>query len=165
MSETTILREAEAVRALVSSLEAYKDDQLVLDSIQGETGFLEACAKVIDAVDDDDARMFGLEKKIADLELRRARVKKRQEARRAILEQAMAIAEQSKIELPTCTLVLAKRAPSVVYTDESAIPAKFWKAADPSLDKRAVAAALKEGEAVPGASLSNAPPSLTIKRQ
>ena len=46
---------------------------------------------------------------------------------------------------------------------EALIPAKFWKPQDPKLDRAAVAEALKAGETVPGASLSNGGLSLSIR--
>jgi len=53
--------------------------------------------------------------------------------------------------------------PRVEITDEAAIPAVFKVQPPPTVDKRAIAAALKSGEPVPGVSLSNQPPSLAVK--
>jgi Siphovirus Gp157 len=47
--------------------------------------------------------------------------------------------------------------------DEAILPAKFWKAQDPKLDKKAVLDALKAKEDVPGASLSNGGETISIR--
>jgi hypothetical protein len=47
--------------------------------------------------------------------------------------------------------------------EEADIPAEFWKAGDPKLDRKALAEALKEGRSVPGVALSNQAPSLTVR--
>lgn len=42
----------------------------------------------------------------------------------------------------------------VSIADEKAIPALYWKPSDPTLDKKAILEAMKAGESVPGASIS-----------
>ena len=105
----------------------------------------------------------GAEKVVADLEARAKRVEDRIRMRRGLIEQAMVIAEIKKLERPAATLSLTNRPASLVVSDEAAIPSRFWVAADPKLDRKALSAALKEGEAVAGATLSNAAPSLTVR--
>jgi hypothetical protein len=51
----------------------------------------------------------------------------------------------------------------VEVIDEAAIPARFWVASDPKLDKRALGDALKAGDTVEGAALVTPAPSLTIR--
>lgn len=160
-----LTREAEAVRALKAALAAYEDDALVNDSIEGETSFKEACAKVVEGLTGDQILLEGIAVIDKDLSARRERIKKRADARRAMLEQALAIAELPSLELPAVTLVLAKRPQQMVVDDEATIPARFWEAGDPKLDKAALKDALMAGEAIPGARLNNAPPSLTMRRR
>jgi hypothetical protein len=50
------------------------------------------------------------------------------------------------------TLKIQKNNPSVLVTDEKAIPAPFWIEQEPKLDKRSLLDALKSGE-VPGAEI------------
>jgi hypothetical protein len=51
----------------------------------------------------------------------------------------------------------------VVITDEHAIPQAFWRPQPPKLDRKAIGEALKAGQAVPGAQLSNGGTTLAIK--
>ena len=78
----------------------------------------------------------------------------------------MEIAELSSLKTPSATLSVKANPPSVEITDEVAIPAVFM--VQPPLpparpDKRAIADALKSKQDVPGAVLSNQPPSLQVR--
>ena len=64
---------------------------------------------------------------------------------------------------PTATLSVRAGTAKVEITDEKIIPAIYWNRPAPILDKRAVSDALKAGEAIPGAVLSNAAPSLSVR--
>lgn len=87
---------------------------------------------------------------------RAARVRKRADSIRAYLLHNMQACEISKIESPYFTLTVRKNSAAVVVFDEAQVPAKFMvqkPAPSPSLDKKAVADAIKAGEDVPGCKL------------
>lgn len=160
------LKEAQAAKALVESIRATAgdDDELIIDAIEGETGLLEAIDRLLGRMVDSKAMIAGLDQAERDLGARKRRFEARLESDRALIEQALMMAEiSSKVERPLATFSLATRQPKVEISDESAIPATYWKAADPKLDKKAVGEALKAGETIPGACLSNAAPSITIR--
>ena len=159
------VKEAQAVAALRSSMEALagEDEILLLDTIEGETGLLEAVDALLNRMTETRALIVGTEAVASELDVRKRRFEARLETDRALIEQALMIAELDKLERPTATLSLAKRQPRVEVQTESDVPARFWKAADPKLDKKALLDALKAGEAVPGACLSNAAPTLSVR--
>lgn len=159
------IREAQAVAALRASLADAlgADDELVIDTIEGETGLFEAIDMLLLEVAHSHGMEAGTLQAADALALRAARYHKRAEAARALIEQAMMIAELEKLERPAATLSLVRRAAKVEITEEAEIPAEFWKAGEPKLDKKALGQALKDGQAVPGAALSNQAPSLTIR--
>lgn len=158
-------KEAKAVAALRASVGALdgEDDQLLLDTIEGETSLLEAIDKVLGRMTDDRVMVEGLEAVIASLETRKARFDARIKTGRAQIEQALMIADLDAMERPTATLVLSRRAPSLLISEESEIPSEYWRAGEPTLDRKALTAALKSGATVAGASLSNSAPSLTVR--
>jgi hypothetical protein len=163
---TTVLdpiKEAEAARKLRESLAAVDDEQLVLDMIEGETGLCEIIDALLIRIQENRGCLEGVGHVIGELEHRRSRYEKRIETDRALIEQALMLAEIDKLERPAATLSLARRAPKIEVSTEADIPAEFWKPAAPQLDKKALLTALKEGRAVPGASLSNCAPSLTVR--
>lgn len=166
MSYLDPIKEAKAVAALREShaaLLADGDPELLLDTVEGETSLLEAIDRLLLSITESDGLAEGARRAAAEIESRAERFKKRAQSARAMIEQALMIAELDKLERPAGTLSLVRRAPKLELTEESEIPSEFWKAGDPKLDKKALSEALKEGRAVPGAVLSNCAPSLTIR--
>lgn len=158
------IREAQAVKSLRESIAALDaDDDLLADTIEGETSLFEAVDRLLSRMAENRAMVVGTDEAMADLAARKDRFVKRVEADRSLIEQAMMIAELPKLERPTATLSLSNRAPKVIVETEADIPAEFFKAPPPVLDKKSLADALKAGRDVPGAVLSNAAPSLTVR--
>jgi hypothetical protein len=159
-------KSAIAAKALRDSLVALngEDDVLLLDMIEGETNLLEDIDAVLGRMAETRVMIAGLETVTADLDARKRRFEERLKFDKTLIEQALMIAEiDVKIERPMATLFMSARAPKTEITTESDIPAEFWKAGEPALDKKALADALKAGRGIPGAVLSNAAPSLTIR--
>jgi hypothetical protein len=163
--EYRIQREAEAARAIRESLLKLgeTDPDLLLDMAEGETSLFECIDALLLRIASDKALVVGTEAVVSDLEARKRRVEKRIESDRGLIEQAMAIAEVATIERPAATLSLANRAPSLRIDSEADIPAEFWTAGAPKLERKALTDALKEGRPIPGVALSNAAPSLTMR--
>lgn len=160
------IKEAQAVAALQESLRQLGhegDEALLIDSIEGETSLLEAIDRLLLTVAEATGLAKGASEAAAALSARAARLERRAEAARAVIEQALMIAELEKLERPTATLTLTRRSTKLEVLEEADIPAAFWKAGDPKLDKKALLAALKDGCAVPGACLANGAPTLTIR--
>jgi rRNA-processing protein FCF1 len=164
MYSINTLKQATAARALKDSLQALgPDDDLLIDCIEGETDLFEAIDRLLGRMAEGRAMIAGLETVAADLETRKRRYETRLELDRGLIEQALLIAEIDKLERPLATLSLSARAPKVEVHTPADIPVEFWRAPDPVLDKRALAKALNDGRSVPGACLSNAAPSLTLR--
>lgn len=158
------------IAALASLKDAYareclEDPDFVIDLAEGETSLLEAIDALAHADLIDESLIAGVEKAEEALALRKQRFSARRQARRGIIEQALLILEVKKLERPVATLTIAERAGKVEIDDESAIPARFWLAGDPKLDRKALKAAMDAGEAVHGAHISNGFASLTIRRR
>lgn len=160
------IKEAEAVQRLKASLGTLAEDdpELLHDAAEGETSLFEAIDQILAGMDEDEILIAGIKARMDELADRRRRLEKRVGYRRSVIEQAMAVADLPSIQRPGCTVTLSARAPQLVIADEAEIPARFFKS-EPKLDKAAVKAALKDGETVPGASMDNAPPSLTIRKR
>ena len=181
------LNEAKAVKALRESIGALgEDEDLMVDVIEGETSLMEAIEKLLGQIRDCDVTIEGCKAVKASLSDRQVRAEKTKATTRALIEQAMSIAELDKLPTPTATISLAKGQRKVVINDESEIPSRFWVTPDPVLDAKALAAALKERDKaiaaladlegdekaaaiaalpaeIPGAELTNGAPTLTIR--
>lgn len=164
-------RETEAAKRLLSLLRDSgnaDDAEIVETAIEGETNLLEAVAAVIDQIDEEEIVIAGGKAKIDDIQARVSAKSHRVEMLRAAIEQAMLTAEQDKLNLPTATVFVSKRAPGLLVENEADIPSEFFKTPEPpapKLDKNALAAALKDGREVPGARLDNGTVSLSIRRK
>jgi len=181
------IKEAEAAKALREGVIALAgdDEDFLADMVEGETNLFEAIDGLLIGIANDTAMIMGLNSVMSNMDARKDRFEARIEQRRALIEQAMSIAEIPKVERAIATVSLGLRAPKVIITDEALIPADYWKPADPTLDKKALGDALKarakaiealpqDRDArdaaiaalppeIPGATLSNAAPSLTIR--
>lgn len=164
-------REIRATQELKKSLvDEFADDaDLMADMIEGETDLEGAIIAVMESIDEDQLLVDGLEVRIPELTDRKARIKKRIEAKKTAMLQAFVIAErETAIEAPLFTLSKKKTPQKIVITEESEVPANFWKPQDPKLDRTALKKALKDlpkGETIPGASLDNGGITLQIRRK
>lgn len=161
----TLHRETEAAKTLLANLaDVIGDDaEFAADAVEGETSLNEAIDRAVQQMVNDRIAMTGLDLIISELVNRRARIDHRMGNMRTMLGAAMEQAGRKKIEHPAVTLSLRNTPPSVIVTDEAAIPSWFWKEAAPRLDKKAVLAALKAKESVPGAELSNGGQTIAVK--
>ncbi|RVH27857.1 siphovirus Gp157 family protein [Sinorhizobium meliloti] len=169
--EFNIHRQTEAAKSLLSSLrdQGVDDDaELVADAIEGETNLLEAIEAALAQIDECDVLITGLQAKEEEFETRRKSIERRAERVRALIEQAMLATDQTSLKLPTATLSLTKRAPGLIVNSEADIPSRFFVEQErpaPKLDKKALAAAIKAGEQVPGANLDKGSVSLSVRRK
>jgi hypothetical protein len=186
MSRIDPIKEAKAAASLRASIAAVdsEDEALLLDTIEGETGLFEAIDYLLSRMAVARAGLVGIEAVKGELDARKERYAKRIDTDRALIEQAMSVAEITSIERPAATLTLSARAPSLRIETESDIPAKYWKDGAPTLDKKALLADLKARAKaldtlpsdpaeralalaavpeIPGAALSNGAPSITIR--
>lgn len=168
--EFNLARQAEAAKRLMSNLRSQgvdDDQELVSDTIEGETSLIEAIEAAVAEIDECDVHIVGLKAKETEFAERRRRVEERADRIKATIEQAMIATEQESLRLPTATLTLTKRAPGLIVINEADIPTTFWIEQErpaPKLDKKALRAALDEG-AIPGATLDNGSRSLSVRRK
>jgi len=176
MTETKERPEFSTMRKMQAEIEAARvlreqiaticadDPEFLRDAIEGETSVRELIAKLVAEEGEDKAILEGLDVFTQSLAARKDRIKTRVDTRRALLGSALEIAELTKLETPTGTVALSKVAPKPIIQDEAEIPSKFWKPAAPTLDRKALNAAMKDGEEVPGVTLSNGSVTVTIRR-
>lgn len=157
------IKDIDAIKALRAGIEALTDDEdAVRDTLDGEVDLTSLVTRLLDSINADEALMEGITGYARRLKARADRYKARVEAKRALIQQAMEISMRRSIETPVATVSIRKVAAKVVVTDETKVPAEFWKRPPPELDKRALLAALKAGD-VPGAQLSNGGETIDIR--
>jgi Siphovirus Gp157 len=159
-----LYRETQAAKTLRANLADVigSDEPFAAEIVEAETNLNEAIELAVQQIADDMASIKGLTDYIEKFTARRERLRERIDNMRTALAVAMEQAGRKRIEHPAVTMSLRPAAPSVTVTDEAAIPSRFWVSPEPRLNKRALLAALKDKETVPGAALSNGGSCLTL---
>lgn len=138
------------------------DDQLRADMLEGELEIDRVLARLVRSEREAAAMAGACETQAQELTIRRDRFALRGKAYRAAMLNVMDAADLRKFELPQATLSVRGGQPSVVLTDEGAIPGDFIRVKKEP-DRKAIKEALIAGLRVAGAALSNGAPSLTIR--
>jgi hypothetical protein len=147
----------------VSHPELLEDDEAWLASLESETRFEELVTQLVRRIDDSKALAEGTAGRLTELQERKARLLHRMESLRNLLFKLMESAELAKLELPEATITIRKGSPQLVgEADPASLPDNLCKISR-SPDRTAIKDALKSGAEVPGFSLSNAAPSLSIR--
>ena len=139
------------------------DEETLCDTLEGMTDLTDMLAELIRSSLDDKALVTALKQREADMAERRVRFETRAEKKRDLAWSTMERADIKKIAMPDFTASLRKSQPAVSIADENEIPPRYWVRPDPKLDRAAINAALKAGVSVPGATLANAPPTLSVR--
>lgn len=169
--EFDLRRQAETAKKLLGSLKEQgeaDDAELVADTIEGETGLVEAIDAALAEIDECEILITGLKAKEEAFAERRRREEAKAERIKALIEQAMMTTEQMSLKLPSATLTLTQRAPGLIVSNEADIPTRFWIEQErpaPKLDRKALTAALRAKEAIPGANLDNGTVALSVRRK
>ncbi len=166
--EHELTEQAKAAAGIMEVLRARDmddDADLVLDTVEGETGFLEAIDQALVEIDACAVIVMGCTAVESDINARRKRAEDRRDKVRAALEQALMIADvREKIVRPTATLTMRKIKPGWVVDDESQVPAEFFVPQAPKLDK-SLLRAFAPDKTVPGCHMNNGSVSLIIRRK
>ena len=140
-----------AAQQVISTLPDDEDHALLLGSLEGETDIMEVLDRVIEHAIADGKLVEMARERARRIEARAARTR---DVALRILE-ALGV---SPLERPIYTASIMQIRKSIV-TDAMAVPDRFSRV---SVDMIALGKALRAGEEVPGAELSNAEPSLRI---
>lgn len=142
--------------------ELQEDDQLRADMIEGETDAHKLLSMIVRKIGENKALAEATDSYAQELKDRSARIDRRIEAFRSLAFKIMQQGGINKAELPEATLSIRSGTPKVIITDETALPndAFIVKRAP---DKYTIKSWLDAGQEVPGAVLSNAEPTISIR--
>jgi len=141
------------------------DDETLADTLEGLSDLPEALAEIVRSALDDEAIAGALKGRLGDMQARLARLTERARKKRRLVKRVMEDAGLTKLAEPDFTASLRAGPPPVRILAEDAIPAPFWRAQPPKLDRAGLAAALKAGDAIPGAALGAPERTLSIRVQ
>jgi len=138
------------------------DDETLIDTLDGEADVADIADRMLSAMLDADALAVAIKAQEADLKARRQRVEARADAIRAQLLTLLDATGAKKMERPRATISRRAGLPSVVITDESAVPSQLCKTTV-TPDKAAIKAQLLAGENVPGAEIVTGADGVTVR--
>ncbi len=139
------------------------DEECLRDTLEGLTNLTDMLAEVLRSALEDQAFVAALRSRIGDMQARLARIEERGRKKRDLVCSVMERADVRKLMEPDLTVSLRPSRAPLVLTDEEAIPAGYWKAQVPKLDRQGLLAALSAGRDVPGALLGNAPMTISVR--
>ena len=151
------------VRAIMTMLgdELADDEELKLDTLEGETDLFELVRKLLDRIERAEGDKAVLVSQIQDRNERKARAEKRIDAHRTAIMALMEAAEIDRLPLPEATYSLRKIAPKPVVVDENLLPDELCR-----ITRKPDMAAIKQLETIiPGLAMDNGGTSLTIRRK
>jgi len=132
-----------------------EDEALIRDSIEGGTDLHEAIAGAAALVLETEGHLARIKMIAARLEDRKRRYEARVRNVRTAVSVAMEMGELKSLELPFGTVSQRSKPRALILKDEAAVPSAYFVTPPPKLDRKALAAALKDGGAIPGAELDN----------
>ena len=141
-----------------------EDDEALRDTLDGLSDLKDVLVALVESAIEDEGMAEAIGRRIEELRSRKDRLVNRSQHKRQVVVESMQQAGISKVEAPTVTISVRNNPSSVVLLDETLIPASYWKVkTTENIDRSAVAAALKAGTVVPGATLSNGSVSLNVR--
>lgn len=158
------LEAAKILREQISDL-AQGDEDFIRDTLEGETDLPAIVRSLLAGIGEDEAMAEGIDAYARDLATRKDRLTSRARLKRSLICTALEIAGRKTMETDVGTVTLSAVKPKALVTEEADIPAEFFKPQPPKLDQSALSAALREGRAIAGATLSNGGNTIRILRK
>lgn len=141
-------QEAAAVATLRDHLQAMghapEADDLLDISIESETDFKEVLDTFLDAEANAAALAKAIAGRIDNLQARKARIEKRQEYVRSLIQVGIEIAGSDSVETPVATVGLNRSPPKAIVTEEADVPAAYWKPQAPKIDQAKLTGYVRE---------------------
>lgn len=153
----------QVIRDRIRALDAEIDEWTLADTVEGLTDLHEILAAIIREALTEEALADGLRERVGAMEERLQRLLARGAKRREIAREVMVETDVKKVTAPDLTLTLRPGSPALVVTDERLIPAEYWVAREPRLNRQELLNQLKAGAEIQGAQLSNSPPVLAVR--
>lgn len=155
--------EAATVAQIVETFKG-EEDETIRALIADATCFEEMLQIALNELCDTQSIIEAISIRQKALQERKSRIQAREDRMREFIAELLNRANVRKVELGEATLSLGNAPQSVRITDEAALAPQFIRTKTEP-DRTAIKDALKRGEAVAGAELSNGGEILTIRRK
>lgn len=138
------------------------DEEALNDTLEGASTLPDVTAEIIRSALEDERLAAGISEHIVKLQLRKKRIEERAARKRAKALYAMQEGDLPRIKQPDFSASIGTSKGRVIITDEEALALEFVRLRREP-DKKAIGEALRNGDAVAGATLSNPQPTLAVR--
>jgi Siphovirus Gp157 len=140
------------------------DEQTLADTVEGETDLTETLAAIVRAAEKDQADAEALAAMRAKMKTRHELLLERSRRRKARVAEAMDEVHMKRLAMPDFTASVRDGTPSVIIFDPAMIPKQYTEErVTLHVSKSKIGEAIKNGEHVPGAELSNKGRTLMVR--
>ncbi len=139
------------------------DEVTLSDTVEGMTTLTEKLAAVTSSLLDDRSLATSLRHRISDMQERLKRIELSADNKKELVTDVMNRAKLKKITAPEFTLSLRPSPPKLLVLDENDIPGAYWKPQPSKLDRQSLLADLKDGKPLPGVTLDDSAPTISIR--
>lgn len=151
------------INALLAEYPQLSDDEdLLRDTLEGNTRFNEVMERFLNAVRENETLAEAVSQRIGKLRERQTRLTHRAQFYRSLMHRLMDWAGIRSVTLPEAKISVINSPEKVIVTDENAIPDVFMRISKEP-NKTAIKNALKSGSIVPGATLSNGGTTISMR--
>ena len=140
------------------------DADLRLDMIEGETDAMEVATRLVRTIRQSETTVDAIKAEIDMLKAKSSRYATRKDRAREVLEGLMDAMGTVKLSLTVATVTMSDGREKAIISDENMLPDAYMRIKKEP-DKTAILDALKAGQAVPGAVLSNGGRTLTVRQK
>ena len=138
------------------------DEDFRADLLEGTTDYLDIVDSLILNLHITNAYIHGIKDARARLDQREDRLERKVELIRRLLKKMLEMADLRSVKAPSGTVSIGAKPPSVEIVDEGLIPDEYMRISI-SPSKTLIGNALKAGQDVPGARLTNGGETLIVR--
>jgi len=167
MADQYLFLDAAFVKAEIGKLlaeypELEEDDELRIDTIEGETDALRIIQRALDEQREAETMVGAIKAREIDIAARCGRYERKSDAMRQLIKAVMRAAKLDKISLTEASLSLTKPRQTVGIEDLDALPQGYFKTIRQA-DKAAIKSAFDQGDQIPGAFIVTGDTGLMIR--
>lgn len=138
------------------------DDELLRDTLEGNTRFNEVMEVFLSAMRENETMAEAVSQRIGKLRERQTRLTHRAQFYRSLMHRLLDRTGIKSVALPEGKVSVVNSPEKVIIIDETAIPDAFCRITKEP-NKTAIKNALKSGTIIPGASLSNGGTTIQVR--
>jgi hypothetical protein len=157
-----VIVEREIDALMIACPEMVDDENLRHDMLQAETDAFKLLNVLVRRIGTCEAFEAGLAAYVMDIRDRKDRYERKRLAMREMIRKLMDHANLAKAEIDAATISIKRGAAKVIVSDETVVPDEFCRIKKEP-NKTAIKASLESGAQVPGCTLSNAEPIVSIR--